>query len=241
MGLGPSPGMLAIEYERVLNHGLNAIIAEAENELKNTRVINRESIGKIDFLKAVIITHKAVIRFAERFAVLAGDMAQKEADPVRKRELHKIADICKKVPANPAETFYEAMQSFWFIFLVLNPSVVVGAGRFDQYMYPFYKKDIESGRTTDEDVLELLQCLRIKDMQLFSSSGQKIREKKAGIAKWHNWTIGGQTSTGEDASNDLTYLILEAVKLCPTTHHTITLRVNDKISRIHYLLKLLKL
>jgi pyruvate formate-lyase/glycerol dehydratase family glycyl radical enzyme len=175
----------------------------------------------------VMIAQRAVIRFAERFAVLAEAMAAASVDANRKKELEKIAVTCRKVPANPAGSFYEALQSFWFIFLMITPSPTASIGRFDQYMYPFYHKDIEKGAITDTDVLELLQCLRIKDMQINRTSGKLARQKNAGMAKWHNMTIGGVTPEGEDATNELSYLILDALKLCPVPHHTVTVRVHE--------------
>jgi len=227
MGLGPGFYLFCVDYAKVLNGGLNKIIEEAEEELRNIRFTSADSVKKAYFLKAVIIAHQAIIRFANRFADLATELAAKEVNPVRKKELERIAETCRWVPANPARTFYEAMQSFWFTFLMVTPSPTMAAGRFDQYMYPLYKKDIEEGRITDEEVLELLQCLRLKDMQINRTSGITNRQKNAGMAKWHNWTIGGVTPEGEDATNELSYLILEAVKRCPTPHHTITVRVHD--------------
>jgi formate C-acetyltransferase len=109
---------------------------------------------------------------------------------------------------------------------MVNPSPTAAAGRFDQYMYPFYQADKAAGRITDEEVLELLECLRIKDMQLNRISGERNRQKNAGLAKWHNWTIGGVTFDGRDATNELTYLLLEAARETRLPHHTLTLRVH---------------
>ncbi len=227
MGLGPGFYLVGFDYPRVLRTGLKQMIAEAEAELVRVRFTGTDAVHKTYFLKSVIISLQAVIRFANRFANLAAEMAARESDPRRKVELEQIAANCRHVPANPARTFYEAIQSFWFIFLVTNPQTTAAAGRFDQYMHPYYKADIAAGRTNDEQVLELLQCLRIKDMQLNRTSGKQNRQKNAGMAKWHNWTIGGVTREGRDATNELTYLILEAARRCPTPHHTITLRVHD--------------
>ncbi|MBN1255498.1 MAG: formate C-acetyltransferase [Deltaproteobacteria bacterium] len=227
MGLGPGFFLMTVDFEKVLTFGLNKIIKEAEEELKKVKADNSDSQEKTDFLRSVIIAHKAIIRFAHRFADLAEEMAKKESNQTRKKELERIANLCRQVPAKPARTFYEAIQSFWFIFLLTTPSPVASIGRFDQYMYPFYKKDIESGATTDAEVLELLQCLRIKDMQINRTSGTVARQKNAGMAKWHNMTIGGVTPTGKDATNELSYLILDAIKLCPTPHHTVTVRVHE--------------
>jgi formate C-acetyltransferase len=228
MGLGPGFYILTVDFEKVLKDGTNSVIEEAENELRNQDMSKPYSMERTAFLNSVIIAHKAITRFAARFATLAEDMAAKETDPARKTELERIASACRHVPANPARTFYEAMQSFWFIFLMTTPSPTASIGRFDQYMYPFYKKDMESGATTREEILELLQCLRIKDMAINRTSGKLARQKNAGMAKWHNMTIGGvNPETGEDATNELSYLILDAVRLCPVPHHTVTVRVSD--------------
>ncbi|MBI5031597.1 MAG: formate C-acetyltransferase [Chloroflexi bacterium] len=227
LGLGPGFLLCGFDFAKVLNGGLNQIIADAETELTQIRFTNADAVKKVDYLKAVIIAHRAIIRFANQFAILAITLAAKESDPTRRQELTQIAEICSWVPAHPARNFREAMQSFWFMFLMLTPSTTAAAGRFDQYMLPFYQRDIATGRIDDEQVLELLQCLRIKDMQINRTSGKANRQKNAGLAKWHNWTIGGVTPEGHDATNELSYLILEAAKRCPTPHHTITVRVHD--------------
>lgn len=218
---------LAPDYAKVLNRGLESLIAEAVEELHGIRMLSPDAIKKSDFLKAVIIAQKAVIHLAGRFAALVTQMASKEKNSARKKELEQIAENCRQVPAKPARTFYEAMQSFWFMFLVMSPNGCLGLGRFDQVMHPFYRKDKEAGIITDEKVVELLECLRIKDMQLIRTGSQVHREKWSGLAKWHNCVIGGQTPDGKDATNELSYLILEAAQDCQTPHHTITLRVHD--------------
>jgi pyruvate formate-lyase/glycerol dehydratase family glycyl radical enzyme len=227
MGLGPGFVLCGYDFARVLNSGLRSIIAEAEAELARTRFAAPDSAGKAYFLRSVILAHEAIIRFANRFAALAAEMEDSESDPQRKAELTRISQTCRRVPDEPARTFREAIQSFWFMFLLTNPQTTAAAGRFDQYMHPFYQRDKAEGRITDDQVLELLQCLRIKDMQLNRTSGRLLRQKNAGLAKWHNWTIGGVTPEGEDATNELTYLILQAALQCPTPHHTITLRVHE--------------
>ena len=227
MGLGPGFLLFGVDFAKVLSSGFNGIMIEAEEELRNVRITSADSVKKVDFLKSVIIASEAIIRLANRFADQAAEMAAKGKDAKRKKELERIAETCHWVPANPARTFYEALQSFWFTFLMINPSTTAAAGRFDQYMYPFYKKDKDEGRITDEEAVELLQCLRIKDMHLNRTSGKINRQKNAGMAKWHNWTIGGVTPDGKDATNGLSYLILEAAKRCQTPHHTITVRVHE--------------
>jgi pyruvate-formate lyase len=228
IGMGVNRWIGVVDFQKVLNHGLNHLIGEAEEELNLIRFTDTvDTVNKAHFLQAVIISLKAVIHLANRFADLATEMASKEGDQVRKAELLRIAQTCRWVPANPARSFYEAMQSFWFIFLVVQQGTA-SVGRFDQYMYPFYEKDIKEGKISEAEVLELLQLLRIKDMRLINTPlrGAK-RQQYTGFAKWHNFTIGGVTPDGGDASNRFTYLILEAAKRTRTPHHTITLRVHD--------------
>jgi formate C-acetyltransferase len=154
-------------------------------------------------------------------------MAKNENDSLRKKELQTIAETCRRVPAYPAHTFREAIQSFWFTYLMLNPSNVVSLGRLDQRLYPFYKNDKEAGVITDEEVVELFELLRIKVMSLSILGGKKLRERQAGMARWQNCTIGGVDANGKDATNELSYSILEAALDCRTPHFTITVRVHE--------------
>jgi formate C-acetyltransferase len=227
-GLGIYHGLhlAVLDYEKVLSHGLNGIIEEAEAELKNIRFSSKDDVEKRCFLEALIIALKAINHFAHRLADLA--KAKKEANPEQREKLQRIVETCRWVPANPARSFHEALQCFWLIYIVCNPSPTIGVGRFDQYMYPFYKKDKETGRITDEEVIRLLCELRAKDMELMRVALRpEKRMQHAGMAKWHNMVIGGVTSNGQDATNELTYLILEAAKRLTTPHHTITLRVHE--------------
>ena len=202
------------------------MIVEAKEQLKNLRYEQPDILEKRDFWEGVVIVFEAWIRFAHRYADLCEQLAAEEKDAKRAAELTEMARICRKVPAEPAETFWEAMQSFWFTFLMCCPSPTTSAGRFDQYMYPFYKKDIEEGRITDEEVLELLEILRIKNMKLNRVSGKANRAKNSGMAKWYNWTIGGVDAQGNDATNELSYLLLDAAIDTHVPHHTITVRVH---------------
>jgi pyruvate formate-lyase/glycerol dehydratase family glycyl radical enzyme len=227
-GLGLGQSLIVVDYAKVLNEGLNQIIADAREELRNLRYMSTDEVKKADFLKSVIIINEAVVRMADRYADLAAEMAAREKEPVRKKELERIAATCHRVPAYPARTFYEALQSFWFTWMMITQGTAPG-GRFDQYMYPFYRKDIDEGRITDDEVLELLECLRIKVMQYnFVGGGNMQRQKWSGLARWHNFIIGGLTPDGEDATNELSYLILEAALDCQTPHHTITVRVHEE-------------
>ena len=170
---------------------------------------------------------EAMNTLAKRYAALALEMAAAETDPRRKKELEEIGAVCARVPMQPAATFREALQCLWFQFLMLSPCTTLSGGRFDQYMYPYYEADLREGRITREEALELLCCLRLKDMELNRTSGKNNRKKNAGFAKWHNFLIGGVKRDGSDATNDLSYLLLEAALVTRTPHHTITICVAD--------------
>jgi formate C-acetyltransferase len=213
------------QFEKVLRRGILDIIREAEEELAQTRVTSAESVEKIDLLQAIVIVHKAILGFAARFAGLAASMAASEGDPRRRQELERMAAACLRVPAHPARDFHEAMQSLWFVVLVLLPSGVLSFGRFDQFMYPYYQAHLEAGGS-DAEVLELLQWLRIKDSQIVITAGHTHRIKYGGLAKWHNCVLGGQRADGSDATNALSYLLLDAARDCPTPHPTLTMRVH---------------
>ena len=171
---------------------------------------------------------EGICLYAERMADLAGKMAKTETDEGWKAQLLQMEEICRRVPRYPARTFREAVQMDWFIFLtVACPNVALGMGRLDQIFYPYYKKDIEAGRITDEDVLELFELLRIKDYHLGTIQSKDNRDQTNGEAKWHNIVIGGVKPDGSDAANPLSYLILKALRECPGAHPTVTLRVAE--------------
>lgn len=227
LGLGPGWLLACPDFNLPLQKGIITMIQECEDEIQNIYFYDTDSYERTITLKSMKITLEALVEFSYRFADLALKMAQEENNPVRKKELLEISEICRHVPANPARTFKEAIQTVWFVLLVTSPSPTTTIGRFDQYMYPYYKADIEAGLITDEDVLEYLQCLRLKVMELGNISGKEVRKRSIGRARWYNMTIGGVKSDGGDAANELSYLVLEALMRCPTTHHTITLRVGE--------------
>ena len=226
-GLGPGFSLVCVDYAAILQRGARGIIDEAKQCLRDLRYTSPDAVEKRNFWEGVVIVFEAWVRFANRYADLCERLAQEEKDPVRAGELREMARICRKVPEYPAETFREALQSFWFTFLMVCPSPTSTAGRFDQYMYPYYRKDRDEGRITDDEVLELLEIMRCKVMKLNRVSGKANRAKNAGMAKWYNWTIGGQKADGSDATNELSYLLLEAAKETHLPHHTVTLRVHQ--------------
>ena len=227
LGLGPSLILLAVDYTKLLTFGTEVLTAQAAGLMEKLRFTDTESIEKFRYYQGVISAFTAMNTLADRYSRLAAEMAEQETNPARRKELSDIARICRNVPRKPAASFREAMQAFWFNYLFLSPSTTLPGCRFDQYMYPYYKKDLEEGKITREEALEYLCCLRLKDMELNRTSGKNNRKKNAGMAKWHNFTIGGVKADGTDATNDLTYMLLDAAAITRTPHHTLTLRVHQ--------------
>lgn len=222
---------VALDFGKALNQGFLGIMAEVKAELEATSVKDMASLQKVHFLRALLIVLEAGIDYARRHAALARHLAGK-AKGTRQQELLRIAEVCEWVPANPPRDFYEAVQSFWFTYLLAYiegfPLGIV-PGRFDQYMYPFYKRAKEAGRITEEEAIELLGCLRIK-----STAGRRltigsIRVVTSGELIYHTATLSGQTPDGHDATNDLSYLMLEAALRVRLPHPTLAIRFHDKM------------
>ncbi len=212
-------GSRCVDYQKVLEIGFNGIIAEAKERLQKLLFSDKDDINKYHFYQAVIIAAEGVIKFAHRYAKLAKELAGKESDAVRRVELEKIANTCQWVPANPARTFYEALQSFWFTHLCVELEAADSSeapGRMDQYMYPFYKRDLEEGRLNRQEAAELLGLLWIKFTEMEHLKGATLKEM-AQASQFQNVTIGGVTKDGRDATNELTYLLLEVARQLKTS------------------------
>ncbi|MEE8619172.1 MAG: pyruvate formate lyase family protein, partial [Dehalococcoidales bacterium] len=229
--IGVPPGRISVDYGKVLNKGLNGVIAEAQQQLNSLPIGTSETINKKDFLEAVITSCNAVIAFANRYADLTTDMAQKESDPARKKELEDISQICRWVPANPARTFHEAIQSFWFTHLAVHMelnSSGISPGRFPQYMYPFYKKDLEEGRINREEAIELLELLFIKFTEIIRFWSQSFFAKDMGNLL-QNISLGGLTPDGQDATNEMDYLMIEAQRRVRMIQPNLSILYHDKL------------
>ena len=220
------------DYEKVLKRGVKGIREEAKERLAFLDPLDPgDKVEKEPFLKAVIAVCDGIALFAKRYAELARSMAEKEKSEKRKRELLEIAEVCEWVPENPARTFREAVQLQWLIQTVsrLEQRIggAVGNGRIDQYLYPYYKKDIEEGRITKDDALELLECLWIgmaRNVEIYTSPGNLSYTD--GYAHWEATTIGGLTKEGKDATNDLSYLMLESKKEFPLNYPDLAARIH---------------
>lgn len=221
-------GHISVDYRKVLQKGFNGIIKEAEDALENLDKGCPASIEKTHFLQSVIITAKAAISYAERFAVLAETMAAGEHDMKRAQELRTIAANCRKVPADPAESFYEALQSFWFVQAIIqieSNGHSISPMRFDQYMYSYYKADLDSHRLTREDAQELLDCLWVKFNDVNKIRDSASTKGFGGYPMFQNLIVGGQDASGMDATNELSIACLEASQHTKLPQPSISIRV----------------
>lgn len=206
-------GHVTVKYEEVLAIGFQGIIAKAREELQKCQVGDGDYAKRSRFLAAVILSCEAVIEYAQRYAMLADEMASQCSDPVRKRELQIIAQNCNRVPAKGASGFYEACQSFWFVQQLLqmeSSGHSISPGRFDQYMYPYYQKDIENGNITREFAQELMDCIWVKLNDLNKCRDAASAEGFAGYSLFQNLIAGGQNKDGEDVTNDLSIMCILA-------------------------------
>ena len=221
-------GHVCVDYGKVLKNGYRGIIAEAEGALSKLDVADSDYASRNNFLYAVIESCEAVIGYARRYGALAKELAQRESNPERKRELEEISKNCVRVPEFGATSFYEACQSFWFIQLLLqveSSGHSISPGRFDQYMYPYYKKDIENGKITRERAQELLDCIWVKFNDINKVRDRASADGFAGYGMFQNLIVGGQDIHGMDATNDLSYMCIEAAMHVPLPQPSISVRV----------------
>ena len=228
---------LAVNYERILKDGLRGYEKRVKEYKATLDLTNPDNIDKYCFYNAVLIVLKAVRNFANCYSVLAKDLAEKELNQERKIELLEISRICSKVPYEPAETFQEAVQSVWFIQLILqieSNGHSLSYGRFDQYMYPYYDRDIKNGTIKESEALELLTCLWIKTLTINKVRSQAHTLSSAGSPMYQNVTIAGQTIDKKDAVNDLSFLVLKSVAQTRLTQPNLTVRYHKNINK-HFL------
>jgi formate C-acetyltransferase len=232
-------GGVTPDFAQVLNKGLTGVIAEIQEEKSKLETSDPESVDKWNFYTAAALYLNGMSNLAHRYASLAEEMAREEREPGRKQELKTIVEVCRRVPALPARNFREALQCVWFITLgvwIEAPFVLnCPPGRFTQYMYPFYKKDRDEGKLTDEETIELLQFFFIKLnglAQVLPPHGFAWSQSRLGL----HLCLGGLTADGEDATNDLDWLVLEAQRQVQLPEPLVDLLYHDKLSQ-DFLLK----
>lgn len=224
---------LAVNYQKLLEEGLIGFEKKARKAKADLDLTKPESIDKYHFYDSILITIEAVKTYAERFAILAKKQA-KTANAKRRQELLDIASICERVPYYPAETFAEAVQSVWFIQCILqieSNGHSLSYGRFDQYMYPYVKSDLEAGRETEDSIVERLTNLWIKTITINKVRSQAHTFSSAGSPLYQNVTIGGQTRHKEDAVNPLSFLVLKSVAQTHLPQPNLTVRYHANLDK----------
>jgi len=208
-------GHLTVDYPKVLAVGYSGIIKEARAALESLSAADADYAKRSHFLRAVIMSCEAAVAYAKRYSELARNMAKTESDVRRRAELEEISSVCAKVPEFGAESFREACQSFWFVQMLLQTESSghsISPGRFDQYMYPYYKADLDSGKLTREAAQELIDCVWVKLNDLNKVRDAASAEGFAGYSLFQNLIAGGQDKYGRDATNDLSFMSITATE-----------------------------
>lgn len=227
------PNHATVDFDKVLNKGFLGIKKEAEDRLARLDYADPVENAKVPFIKGMIIALDAASKVGDRAAAKAREMAATEKDAERKTELLKIAEVCDQVPAKPARTFYEALQSVWFTHIMTGWEFCknVGAmspGRLDQLLYPYYKADIEAGILTKEEAQELIDCLFLKFALAILLNPFGVAQWTAGFAVAQQIDVGGLKADGSDATNELSFMLIEATMHIRTPQPTLGVRVHSK-------------
>lgn len=215
----------------LMKKGMLDIQQEAKDHLKELDYQNPDDIEKIYFYKSIIDTTEGVMIYAKRLSDYAKQLADKETDPKRKADLYKIAEVNAYVPAHKPRTYWEAIQAVWTIeslLVVEENQTGMSIGRVDQYMYEYYKNDIQSGRMNDFQAFELSGCMLIKMSEMMWITSEGGSKFFAGYQPFVNMCVGGVTRSGQDATNELTYLLMDAVRLVKIYQPSLACRIHNK-------------
>lgn len=224
-------GETTCDHEKLLTVGLKGYMEECQKYIDEMVPECQADEEKINFWQACIIQCEGLITYAHRMADEAERQAAECTDEKRKQELLTIAENCRVVPENPPQNFMQALQLIWFAHVYFHIEVCTtanGFGRFDQYMWPYYKKDvIDEKNITQEEALEMLECFYLKACEVFEVRDKWYATSFAGYPMWEILVVGGQTPDGQDATNELSYLCLEAANQLKTTQPVMAVRVWD--------------
>ncbi|MFC6180133.1 glycyl radical protein [Lactiplantibacillus daowaiensis] len=226
-------GHIAVDYKNVVNKGLKWYEDRIKAALADLDLTDFSSQKKYYFYKAGLIVIDAIHHFAQRYADLAAKQAASATNPTRKAQLEKMAHILNKVPYEPADTFYEAIQAVWLVHLTLqieSNGHSVSYGRLDQYLDPFYERDLTTGEIDADQATELLTNLCLKTLTINKVRSWQHTEFSAGSPLYQNITIGGQTPDGRDAVNPMSYLILRAIAQAHLPQPNLTVRYHKGLS-----------
>ena len=217
--------------EKAVRCGFKSIEKEAREHLESLDLMDPDLVEKRNFYQAMLVICQGVKAFSKRYSDLAQKMAGEESDPRRKQELLLIAKNTSRVPYEPAESFFEALQSYWFTILIdycgQNGSAISG-GRVDQMFWPYYKADIENGVIVREEAREMLEALWVKQSDIIKAGTYSSAKNNGGFATTINFVLGGVDENGEDAVNDLTWLCLDAEESVFNSEPNTSIRISSK-------------
>ena len=223
-------GEITPDYQDVLfKKGFGGIIREAQDHISKLDPTDPKDLEKKDFYESVLLTSRGIIRYANRYAEAADKMAETEKDPGRAAELRQIAANCRRVPENPPESFYEAIQFLWFVqvggILSENP-LSLNPGRFDQYMDPYYEADLQKNAITPDFAQELIDALWLKYSEWVWTISANTADYFAGYNQFQNLTVGGKTREGRDGTNPVTFMALKATEEVKSHQPGLSVRVH---------------
>ncbi len=223
-------GEVTADYQDIIfQKGFGGIKAEALEKMAALEPTTAEALEKLDFYRSAVYVCEGIIELASRYAKQAEALAAAQTDAMRKQELLDIAAICRKVPEHPPETFHEAVQTVWFTQLgsiLSENSLALNLGRFDQYMYPYYARDIKAGAITPDKAQELIEALWLKLSEWVWAISSNTAKFFAGYNSFQNLTVGGRTRDGRDATNELSYMCLKATENVKTHQPGLSVRIH---------------
>ena len=227
---GHYPAHVAIDYALLLREGLSGMAERIRARMARLTYSDPADLRRRPMLQAMLESYEAVECFAARYAALAEEQARTAPQP-RQAELEEIARICRKVPHAPADSFREALQSCWFLYVCLmleGWGAGMSMGRMDQYLAPYYERDIAAGVLTDDEARELLSLMMIKMNAVINPQDGIVATMMTGSPCMQGITIGGCTRAGEDAVNAVSYLILDAERAVGLTGEDVVVRIHPK-------------
>lgn len=227
--LSGSFGHVIVNNRMLLEMGFGGLRKEAEQKLAALELTDPDALRKSHFYQAEIILTTAMSKFVRRYVALAREMARTETREKRKKELELIAVTCEAIAEGPAHTFMEAVQLFWFANLMLyieQDGLANSPGRIDQFLYPYYRHDIDAGLLTDEDVLQILELLWIKFTEIMRAYDYASAFYYGGFSISENVLLGGLTADGRDATNELSYLCLDAEAATKLSQPNLSVRIH---------------
>lgn len=223
-------GEISPDYiDQLFPKGFGGIKREAEEYMAELNEAIPEDKDKMVFYRSIILVSDGIVRLANRYSEKAKEMAAEEKDEARKAELLEIAEVCAKVPENPPTSFREALQFAWFVQLggiISENPLALNPGRFDQYMYPYYKADEEAGKIDYDTALELVECLWLKYSEWAWTISANTADFFAGYTNFENLTVGGSTVSGGDGTNTISYMAIQATKETKCHQPTLSCRIH---------------